>query len=325
MKGKISRMSFFKKKNKLFPAIEPYDTGFLKKGKHKIYYEQCGNPKGKPAIFLHGGPGGGCGSLSRRFFNPKKYRIILFDQRGCGRSKPHTCLEDNTTWHLIEDIESIREILDIKKWLVFGGSWGSTLAMAYAQKHPKNVSQLVLRGIFMLRQKELQWFYQYGASEMYPEAWQGFLLEIPENERDNLIEAYRKIFYGDDEEKKLSAAKAWSKWEASCSFINYNPDAVKDSLNAEFALAFALIENHYFVNKGFLDNENQLLENIDIIRNIPAVIIQGRYDVVCPPTTAYELHSKWPESELVIAPFSGHSAFEKEITHELIKATNKFI
>ncbi|MEC8497785.1 MAG: prolyl aminopeptidase [Pseudomonadota bacterium] len=318
-------MSFFKKENKLFPAIEPYDTGFLKKGKHKIYYEQCGNPKGKPAIFLHGGPGGGCGSLSRRFFNPKKYRIILFDQRGCGRSKPHTCLEDNTTWHLIEDIESIREILDIKKWLVFGGSWGSTLALAYAQKHPKNVSQLVLRGIFMLRQKELQWFYQYGASEMYPEAWQGFLKEIPENERDNLIEAYRKIFYGYDEENKLYAAKAWSKWEASCSFINYNPEAVKDSLNAEFALAFALIENHYFVNKGFLDNENQLLENIDVIRNIPAVIIQGRYDVVCPPATAYELHSKWPESELVIAPFSGHSAFEKEITHELIKATNKFI
>jgi len=318
-------MKFFKKKNQLFPPIDPYDKGFIKKGKHEVYYEQCGNPKGKPAIFLHGGPGGGCGSLSRRFFNPKKYRIILFDQRGCGRSKPHTCLEDNTTWHLIEDIESIRERLDIKKWLVFGGSWGSTLAIAYAQKHPKNISQLVLRGIFMLRQKELQWFYQYGASEMYPEAWQGFLNEIPENERDNLIEAYRKIFYGDDEEKKLSAAKAWSKWEASCSFINYNPDAVRESINAEFALAFALIENHYFVNKGFLENENQLLDNINIIRNIPAIIIQGRYDVVCPPTTAYELHSKWPESELVIAPFSGHSAFEKEITHELIKATNKFI
>ena len=318
-------MSFFKKENKLFPPLEPYDTGFLKKGKHEIYFEQCGNPKGKPAIFLHGGPGGGCGSLSRRFFNPKKYRIILFDQRGCGRSKPHTCLEDNTTWHLIEDIESIRERLDIKKWLVFGGSWGSTLAIAYAQKHPKNVSQLVLRGIFMLRQKELQWFYQYGASEMYPEAWQGFLKEIPENERDNLIEAYRKIFYGENKEKQLSAAKAWSKWEASCSFINYNPDAVKESINAEFALAFALIENHYFVNKGFLDYENQLLDNIDIIRDIPSIIIQGRYDVVCPPTTAYELYSRWPESELVIAPFSGHSAFEKEITHELIKATNKFI
>ena len=317
-------MSFFKKENKLFPPIEPYETGFLKKGKHEIYYEQCGNPKGKPAIFLHGGPGGGCGSLSRRFFDPKKYRIILFDQRGCGRSKPHTCLEDNTTWHLIEDIETIRERLSIKKWLVFGGSWGSTLAIAYAQKYPNNVSQMVLRGIFMLRQKELQWFYQYGASEMYPEAWQGFLKEIPENERDNLIEAYRKIFYGKNKEKQLSAAKAWSKWEASCSFINHNPDAVKESINAEFALAFALIENHYFVNKGFLENENQLLDNVDIIRNIPTIIVQGRYDVVCPPTTAYELHSKWPESELVIAPFSGHSAFEKEITHELIKATNKF-
>ena len=318
-------MSFFKKENKLFPPIEPYETGFLKKGKHEIYYEQCGNPKGKPAIFLHGGPGGGCGSLSRRFFNPKKYRIILFDQRGCGRSKPHTCLEDNTTWHLIEDIETIRERLSIKKWLVFGGSWGSTLAIAYAQKYPNNVSQMVLRGIFMLRHKELQWFYQYGASEIYPEAWQGFLKEIPENERDNLIEAYRKIFYGKNKEKQLSAAKAWSKWEASCSFINYNPDSESESTNAEFALAFALIENHYFVNKGFLDYENQLLDNIDIIRNIPSIIIQGRYDVVCPPTTAYELHSKWPESELVIAPFSGHSAFEKEITHELIKATNKFI
>ena len=318
-------MKLFKKRNKLFPSIEPYESGYIKKGVHEIYYEQCGNPKGKPAIFLHGGPGGGCGTLSRRFFNPKKYRIILFDQRGCGRSKPHTCLEDNSTWHLIEDIETIRRKLKIDKWLVFGGSWGSTLAIAYAQKHPKNVSQMILRGIFMLRQKELQWFYQYGASEMYPEAWQGFLKEIPENERDNLIEAYRKIFYGNDEKKKLSAAKAWSKWEASCSFINYNPDAVKESINAEFALAFALIENHYFVNKGFLENENQLLDNVDIIRNIPTIIIQGRYDVVCPPTTAYELHSKWPESELVIAPFSGHSAFEKEITHELIKATNKFI
>ena len=317
-------MKLFNKKNKLFPSIEPYDRGYLKKGVHEIYYEQCGNPKGKPAIFLHGGPGGGCGKLSRRFFDPKKYRIILFDQRGCGNSKPHTCLEDNTTWHLIEDIESIREELNIKKWLVFGGSWGSTLAIAYAQKYPKYVSEMVLRGIFMLREKELQWFYQYGASEMYPEAWQGFLEEIPEEERSNLIEAYRKIFYGKDKEKKLSAAKAWSKWEASCSFMNYNPNTVKDSVNAEFALAFALIENHYFVNKGFLDNENQLLDNIDIIRNIPSIIIQGRYDVVCPPTTAYELHSRWPESELIIAPFSGHSSFEKEITHELIKATNKF-
>ena len=317
-------MKLFNKKNKLFPAIEPYDSGFIKKGIHEIYYEQSGNPKGKPAIFLHGGPGGGAGGFSRRFFNPKKYRIVLFDQRGCGKSKPHASLEDNTTWHLVEDIESIREQLDIEKWLVFGGSWGSTLALAYAQSHPQCVSELVLRGIFMLREKELQWFYQYGASEIYPEAWQGFLKEIPKEKRTNLIESYREIFGSEDEEKKLSAAKAWSKWEASTSFINHNPEAVKESINSQFALAFALIENHYFVNKGFLENENQLLDNIEKIRHIPAVIIQGRYDVVCPPTTAYELHQRWPEAELKIAPFSGHSAFEEEITHLLIEATNKF-
>ncbi|MDB9926561.1 prolyl aminopeptidase [Hyphomicrobiales bacterium] len=317
-------MKLFSKKNKLFPSLEPYDSGYLKKGVHEIYYEQCGNPRGKPAVFLHGGPGGSCGKISRRFFNPKKYRIILFDQRGCGKSKPHACLEDNTTWHLIEDIESIRKKLNIQKWLVFGGSWGSTLAIAYAQKFPDHVSQMVLRGIFMLRQKELQWFYQYGASEVYPEAWKGFVEEIPKKERSNLIDAYRKIFYGKNEEKKLSAARAWSKWEASASFINHNSGAVKDSINAEFALAFAFIENHYFVNKGFLDNENQLLNNVDIIRDIPAIIIQGRYDIVCPPTTAYELHSRWPESDLIIAPFSGHSSLEEEITHELIKATNQF-
>ena len=284
-------MKFFNKENKLYPPIEPYDSGYIKQGIHEIYYEQCGNPKGKPAVFLHGGPGGGAGSFSRRFFNPKKYRIVLFDQRGCGKSKPHTCLENNTTWHLVEDIESIRKKLSIDKWLVFGGSWGSTLALAYAQSHPQNVTELVLRGIFMLRHKEIQWFYQYGASELYPEAWQGFLNEIPKEKRNNLVDAYREIFNGDDEEKKLSAAKAWSKWEASTSF---------------------------------LENENQLLDNIDKIRDIPAVIIQGRYDVVCPPTTAYELHSRWPESELKIAPFSGHSAFEKEITHLLIETTDRF-
>jgi proline iminopeptidase len=317
-------VKFLNKTKKLFPPIEPFDSGYLEKGMHSIYYEQCGNPNGKPAIFLHGGPGGGTGKLSRRFFDPKKYRIILFDQRGCGKSKPHACLEDNTTWHLLEDIESIRKELNIQRWLVFGGSWGSTLALAYAQSHPDRVTELVLRGIFMLRQKELQWFYQYGASEIYPEAWQGFIGEITEDKRHDLIEAYRNIFNGEDEEKKLSAAKAWSKWEASTSFINHNPGAVKDSVNSEFALAFALIENHYFVNKGFLEHENQLLDNIDVIRDIPAIIVQGRYDVVCPPTTAYELHLKWPEADLKIAPFSGHSAFEKEITHLLIEATNKF-
>jgi proline iminopeptidase len=214
--------------------------------------------------------------------------------------------------------------LEIDNWLVFGGSWGSTLALAYAQSYPERVTEMVLRGIFMLRDKELSWFYQYGASEIYPEAWQRFISQIPEDQRSDYITAYREIFNGEDKEKKLSAAKAWSKWEASASFINHNPDAVKDSVNAEFALAFALIENHYFINKGFLDNENQLLDNIDLIRHIPAVIIQGRYDVVCPPTTAYELYSEWPEAELRIAPFSGHSAFEKEITKMLIETTDKF-
>jgi|TARA_B110000438_G_scaffold116811_1_gene114232 proline iminopeptidase len=318
-------INLVKKKNKLFPSIEPYNTGTISKGIHEIYYEQSGNPKGKPAIFLHGGPGAGAGSLPRRFFNPKKYRIILFDQRGCGKSKPHACLEENTTWDLVDDIESIRQELEIEKWLVFGGSWGSTLALAYAQSYPARVSELVLRGIFMLREKELQWFYQYGASEIYPEAWQGFLEQIQEQERSNLIEAYRKIFNSKDKEKKLSAAIAWSKWEASASYADHNPAAVKGSTNSEFALAFALIENHYFVNKGFLDHEDQLLEKVALIRHIPCVIVQGRYDVVCPPITAYELSQKWPEADLQIAPFSGHSAFEPEITDLLIEATNKFL
>ena len=200
-------MNLFKKKNKLFPSLEPYDTGTISKGIHEIYYEQSGNPKGKPAIFLHGGPGAGAGSLPRRFFNPKKYRIILFDQRGCGKSKPHACLEENTTWDLVDDIESIRQELEIEKWLVFGGSWGSTLALAYAQSYPARVSELVLRGIFMLREKELQWFYQYGASEIYPEAWQGFLEQIQEQERSNLIEAYSCLLYTSPSPRDLSTSR----------------------------------------------------------------------------------------------------------------------
>ena len=309
----------------LFPDIEINFEGDLQVSDlHTIHWEESGNVRGHPIIVLHGGPGGGSQPIYRRYFDPEKYRIIQFDQRGCGKSKPHAELEDNNTMASVSDIESLRIHLGIERWIVFGGSWGSTLALAYAQKHPDKVTELVLRGIFMLRQKELQWFYQYGASEIYPEAWQGFINEIPEDKRNDLIEAYRQIFNGEDKEKKLSAAKAWSKWEASTSFINHNPEAIKDSVNSEFALAFALIENHYFVNKGFLEHENQLLDNIEIIRDIPGVIVQGRYDVVCPPTTAYELHSQWPEADLKIAPFSGHSAFEKEITHLLIEATNKF-
>jgi proline iminopeptidase len=309
----------------LFPPLEPFNFGFMEKDDHSIYYEQCGNPNGKPAVFLHGGPGGGGSTQVRRFFDPDKYHIVIFDQRGCGRSFPHGCLKNNTTWDLVEDIENLKVQLGIKKWLVFGGSWGSTLALAYSQTYPNSVSEMVLRGIFMLRKKELDWFYQYGASNIFPEAWQKFIEPIEENERDDLMAAYHKIFLSNNEEKKLNAAIAWSRWEGSTSSLSYNPDMANSFSDPRFALAFALIENHYFVNKGFLEHENQLIESgIDIIRNIPTVIVQGRYDIVCPISTAWELSQNWPEAELIIAPSSGHTAFELEITHELIKATNTF-
>ena len=309
----------------LFPPIEPFNSGFMERDGHQIYYEQCGNPNGKPAVFLHGGPGGGGSTTVRRFFDPKKYHIVIFDQRGCGRSKPHGCLEKNTTWDLVEDIETLKKILGINKWLVFGGSWGSTLSLAYSQTYPASVSEMVLRGIFMLRKKELDWFYQEGASNIFPEAWEKFLEPIDENQRDDLMSAYHKIFKSDNEEKKLAAAIAWSRWEGSTSSLSYNPDMADSFSNPHFALAFALIENHYFVNKGFLEHENQLIESgIDIIRNIPTTIVQGRYDIVCPMTTAWELSKNWPEAKLIVAPSSGHTAFEKEITNELIKATNGY-
>ena len=310
----------------LYPNIEPYSHDYLNADGHEIYYEECGNPYGKPAIFLHGGPGGGGGTNVRRFFNPEIYRIVVFDQRGCGRSKPHGCLENNTTWDLVEDIEKIKQILKIEKWLVFGGSWGSTLSLAYAQRYPNSVSELVLRGIFMLRKKELDWFYQYGASKIFPDAWEKFLEPIDKENRDDLIGAYHKIFDGDDEQKKLEAAVAWSKWEESASTLSYKPEIINSFSNPKFALAFALIENHYFINEGFLKNENQLIstESINKIRHIPTKIIQGRYDIVCPMETAWELYRNWPEAELIIAPSSGHSAFEKEITHFLVSATDEY-
>ena len=309
----------------LFPPIEPFNSGFMERDGHQIYYEQCGNPNGKPAVFLHGGPGGGGSTAVRRFFDPKKYHIVIFDQRGCGRSKPHGCLEKNTTWDLVEDIEALKNMLRIENWLVFGGSWGSTLSLAYSQTYPASVSEMVLRGIFMLRKKELDWFYQEGASNIFPEAWEKFLEPIDENQRDDLMSAYHKIFKSDNEEKKLAAAIAWSRWEGSTSSLSYNPDMANSFSNPQFALAFALIENHYFVNKGFLKHENQLIEyGLDIIRNIPTTIVQGRYDIVCPMTTAWELSKNWPEAKLIVAPSSGHTAFEKEITHELIKATNGY-
>lgn len=309
---------------KLFPPIDPFNSDFISVDGHEIYYEQCGNPNGKPAIFLHGGPGGGGSKTVRQFFDPKIYHIIVFDQRGCGRSKPHVLLEKNTTWDLVSDIELIRNKLKINKWLVFGGSWGSTLALAYAQSHPAAVSEMVLRGIFMLRKKELDWFYQEGASNIFPEAWGDFIGIIDEDKRNNLMGAYSEIFNGEDKKKSLDAAIAWSRWEAACSSLDYSPERVKSFSSPEFALAFALIENHYFINGGFLEHENQLLDGVDKIRSIPTIIVQGRYDIVCPPTTALELANRWPEASLRMCPFAGHSAFEEEISHELIKATNEF-
>jgi len=308
----------------LFPHIEPFEVNFLEIDDHKIYYEVSGNPNGKPAIFVHGGPGGGGSTEVRRFFNPELYKIVVFDQRGCGRSKPHASLKDNTTWHLVSDMETIRERLSIEQWLVFGGSWGSTLSLAYAQAYPTRVSELVLRGIFMLRKKELDWFYQEGASKIFPEPWQEFLQPIQNDKRDNLMDAYREIFYGDDQEKKLQAAVAWSKWEAATSSLLMSKSRVDEFQDPEFALAFAMIENHYFVNKGFFKDENQLLENLDAIRHIPAVIVQGRYDVVCPLESAWELASTWPEAKFIITPNSGHSAFEQENINALIDATDSF-
>tara|TARA_X000000368_G_scaffold336101_1_gene273692 strand:+ start:1291 stop:2253 length:963 start_codon:yes stop_codon:yes gene_type:complete len=310
----------------LYENTKPYSSGYLEIDNHKIFYEECGNPHGKPAVFLHGGPGGGGSAKVRGFFNPELFRVVIFDQRGCGRSEPHGSLENNTTWDLVKDIEELKNKLNIEKWLVFGGSWGSTLSLAYAQTYPDSVSELVLRGIFMLRKKELDWFYQDGASRIFPEAWEEFLRPIDEEDRANLMDAYYKIFIGDNEKKKMEAAIAWSKWEGSVSTLSHKPEMISSYSESKFALAFALIENHYFVNKGFLEDENQLISpnSIDKIRHIPAKIVQGRYDIVCPMETAWELSKNWPEAELIIAPSSGHSAFEEEITHELINAVQEF-
>ncbi len=309
----------------LYPEIEPYDSGFLQVSPlHRIYYEQCGNPHGKPVVFLHGGPGAGCSPKARRFFDPAHYRIVLFDQRGCGRSTPHAELTDNTTWHLVADIERLREHLDVARWQVFGGSWGSTLALAYAQTHPEHVSALVLRGIFMLRRWELEWFYQSGCDALYPDAWETYLAAIPEVERGDLMSAYYRRLTGADPEARLAAAKAWSVWEGSTSFLLPDPQHVAGTAVDAFALAFARIECHYFVHGGFFEHEDQLLRNAGRLRGIPAVIVQGRYDVVCPMRSAWDLHRAWPEADFRIVPDAGHSAFEPGIAHELIEATDRF-
>ena len=312
-------------RRELYPPTEPFDSGFLElDAGHRVYYEQCGNPLGKPALFLHGGPGAGGDVNARRFFDPAKYRIVLFDQRGSGRSLPKASLANNTTWHLVADIERLRQRLGIERWLVFGGSWGSTLALTYAELHPDAVTELVLRGIFMLRIKELRWFYQFGASEIFPEQWQRFLAPIAEAERDNLIAAYHRRLIDADLEVRLEAARAWSLWEGATSSLAPNPQRESDFSADEFALALARIETHYFVNRGFFEREDHLLRGVARIRHVPAVIVQGRYDVVCPLASAWDLAGAWPEADLRIVSDAGHSAYEPGITHELILATDRF-
>ena len=309
----------------LYPEIEPFDSGMLRVSDlHTLYYEQCGNPHGKPTVFLHGGPGAGCNGKCRRFFDPKVYRIVLFDQRGCGRSTPHAELRENTTWDLVADIERLRECLRIERWQVFGGSWGSTLALAYAQTHPQRVTELVLRGIFMLRRWELEWFYQKGCDALYPDAWETYLKAIPAVEHGDLMSAYYRRLTSSDPIERVEAARAWSVWEGATSYLWQDEGHIQSSGEDEFALAFARIECHYFVHGGFFEHDDQLLRNVDRIRHIPTTIVQGRYDVVCPMRSAWDLHRAWPEADLRIVQDAGHSAFEPGITHELLEATDRF-
>lgn len=309
----------------LYPSIEPYNRGSLKVSDiHTLYYEECGNPKGKPAVFLHGGPGGGCIPIYRQYFDPQKWRLVLFDQRGSGKSTPRAEIEENTTWDLVSDIEKIRVHLNIENWVLFGGSWGSTLALAYSQTHPKSCNGLILRGIFMVRKKEIQWFYQEGASNIYPDTWEAYLKPIPEAERHDMVAAYYRRLTSDDANIRLEAAKAWSIWEGSASKLIPEKGFEDKFGSSDFAEAFARIECHYFINKCFFETDNFLLENLDKIRYIPSVIVQGRYDVVCPMVSAWELHKAWPEAEFIVVPDAGHSMTEVGIRSALIEATDKF-
>jgi proline iminopeptidase len=309
----------------LYPEIVPYRTGRLKvSGGHELYFEECGNPNGKPAVLLHGGPGGGSNPLMRRYHDPARYRIVLFDQRGCGRSTPHAGLEANTTWDLVEDIERLREHLGIERWQVFGGSWGSTLALAYAETHAERVTALVLRGIFTLRRAELEWFYQEGCSWIFPEAFADYSRPIPPDERGDMIAAYYRRLTGPDAELQLEAARAWSAWEGKTLSLLPDAERVKRFSEDEYALAFARIECHYFINGGFFDADDQLIAAAHRLKFIPGVIVHGRYDVVTPVKIAVDLARAWPEADLRIVADAGHAMTEAGIVHELIAATNRF-
>lgn len=308
----------------LYPAIAPYEIGMLDVGDgHSVYFERVGKPGGKPVVFLHGGPGGGISSDHRRLFDPERYDILLFDQRGCGRSTPHACIEANTTWHLVNDIERLRQHIGVTKWMVFGGSWGSTLGLAYAQTHPERVSELILRGVYTLTQAEIDWYYQFGVSEMFPDKWAAFQAPIPEAERHDMVAAYRRRLVGEDPVAQLEAAKAWTIWEGETITLLPDPAFSAPFREGHYALAFARLENHYFTHRAWLE-EGQLLANADRLKGIPGVIIHGRYDMPCPARYALALHQAWPDSEFHLIEGAGHAWSEPGILDQLIRATDRF-
>lgn len=308
-----------------YPPIEPNRTGYLSvSGGHELYWEESGNPSGKPVIFLHGGPGAGTDPSQRSFFHPDLYRIILMDQRGCGKSRPHAGLHENTTWHLVADIEQLRNELQVESWVVFGGSWGSTLALVYAETYPSAVLALILRGIFLCRQLELRWFYQFGAHHLFPEAWDPYVSFIPIDERNDLIGAYYRRLTSVDLAVRRDAAKRWALWEASALRLIPDPNLLRSSEDEFHADAIARIECHYFVNHAFFKTDNWLIEHVPQIRHIPAVIVHGRYDIVCPVLNAWDLHRAWPEAKLEIIPDAGHASGEPGVTNALIQATDDF-
>ncbi len=309
----------------LYPAIKPDNQFHLRVSDvHELYVEESGNPQGIPVVFIHGGPGASCGPAHRRYFDPEQYRIILFDQRGCGQSRPHASLQENTSQHLIDDLEKIRQHLNIERWVLFGGSWGSTLALAYAESHPQKVLGLILRGIFLCRRQDINWFYQSGTSRLFPEAWKAFLAPIPEAQRDNLIESYYALLTGENELERMAAAKAWSIWEGSTATLRSDNAVLNYFADPHMALSIARIECHYFINDCFF-SDNQLLINVDKIRHIPGFIVHGRYDVICPIDQAIELHERWPQSQLRIVPDAGHAVSEPGISKALIDSTRAMI
>lgn len=306
----------------LYPPTDPFDRRMLSVGQgHEIYVEQCGNPNGIPVVVLHGGPGGGCSPSMRRYFDPEKFRVILFDQRGCGRSIPHASVTDNTTWHLVADIELIRETLGIAQWVVFGGSWGATLSLIYAQTHPAAVRNLVLRGVFLMTQVELDWFYGGGAGKFWPEVWDKFTALVPKEEQGDLINAYHRRLFGNDMLIQTRFARAWSGWENALASIQSAGHMIEGP--GEYARAFARLENHYFINAGFLEYDGQILAQMDRIAHIPGVIVQGRYDMICPPQSAYSIAKAWPKAELKMVRNAGHALSEPGISAELVRAMDR--